>query len=81
MIVDIEHEITLICNDTVVYSRPYRRSPEQNDIITNQIQKWLELEIIRHSNSKYASPVILVRKKDGGWRLCVDYRKLNALTV
>ncbi|KRH92478.1 putative LTR retrotransposon, partial [Pseudoloma neurophilia] len=37
--------------------------------------------IIRHSNSKYASPVILVRKKDGGWRLCVDYRKLNALTV
>ena len=37
--------------------------------------------VIQESNSPYASPVILVKKKDGGWRICVDYRYLNALTV
>ena len=41
----------------------------------------LQKGIIQESHSTYASPVILVRKKDGGWHMCVDYRYLNALTV
>lgn len=37
--------------------------------------------IIRDNNSPFVSPIVMVKKKDGSWRLCVDYRKLNQLTV
>jgi hypothetical protein len=41
----------------------------------------LQDEIIRHSTSPYSSPAILISKKDGSWRLCIDYRELNSQTV
>jgi hypothetical protein len=46
-----------------------------------QIKELLDKGIIQVSNSPYAAPAILVRKKDGSWRLCIDYRRLNAITV
>ena len=46
-----------------------------------QIRKLLAAHFIRHSQSPYAAPAILVKKKDMTWRLCIDYRKLNAHTI
>jgi hypothetical protein len=62
-------------------TRPYRVPHKQKDEMEAQITELLANKVIRTSQSPYASPTILVRKKDGSWRLCVDYRKLNALTI
>lgn len=61
--------------------RPYRHSIVQKDMVDNLVAEMLDQGIIRHSNSPYASPAVLVRKKDGSWRLCVDYRRLNQHTI
>jgi hypothetical protein len=76
-----DHEIPL--QDTTVPSaaRPYRVPHLQENEMEQQIKDLLAKGIIQLSNSPFASPAILVRKKDGSWRLCIDYRKLNALTI
>jgi hypothetical protein len=60
--------------------RPYRYTPQQKNEIEKQIQEMLSNVVIQQSSSPFASPVLLV-KKDGEWRLCVEYRKLNAYSV
>jgi hypothetical protein len=56
-------------------------SHKQKDIMEELVHNLLKNHIIRPSVSPYSSPAILVKKKDGTWRLCIDYRKLNNLTV
>ena len=64
-----------------VYTTPYRRSPKDHETLNEQTANLYNQNIIEHSTSPWCSPVVLVKKKDGGTRFCVDYRKLNAITV
>lgn len=73
----IEHEIKLKDGSTPFHIRPYRYSYEQCKAVQLQVDEFLEAEIIRPSDSPYASPYILVKKPDGTWRFCVDLRRLN----
>jgi len=76
-----EHEILIKEGSRPIKSKPYRVSPKERDIIKNQIAEMLEHNIIRPSKSPWASPVVLVRKKDETFRFCVDYRKVNEVTI
>ena len=67
-------------NATAISKKPYRTSIAEQETIKKEIDKMLEEGIIKHSSSPWASPVVLVRKKDGKVRFCVDYRGLNAVT-
>ena len=61
--------------------RPYRYPSIQKDEIERMVEEMKAVRVIRDSTSSFASPVVLVKKKDGSWRLCIDYRRLNKLTV
>ena len=61
--------------------KPYRYSPQQKDEIERQIKEMLKQGIIKPSHNPFASPVLLVKKKDGTWHFCIDYGHLNAVTV
>jgi hypothetical protein len=76
-----DHAIPIIPNTPPINVKPYRYPHSQKEAMTTIIHDMLQQGIITPSNSPYSSPVLLVRKKYGTWRFCVDYRALNAVTI
>ena len=76
----VKHTIRL--NDPIPFRERYRRiPPHQYDEVKNHLKEMLEIGAIRKSQSPWASAVVLVRKKDGALRFCINLRKLNARTI
>ena len=76
----VQHQVKLTSN-TPVHCKPYRLPYATRQELKKDIREMLDLGIIRESKSPNASPVVIVKKSDGSNRVCVDYRKLNKLTV
>lgn len=76
-----DHRIPLESGANPVNLRPYCYSTLHKDVIDTMVKEMLNKGIIQCSTSPYASPVVLVKKKDGSWRLCVDFRGLNKQTI
>ena len=76
----VEHKVQLTSKEpirTKNYPIPYM----MRDVIDEEITKMLDLGIIEKSESPYSSPVVIVRKRDGTNRFCIDFRKINRITV
>ncbi|XP_045036926.1 uncharacterized protein LOC123477597 [Daphnia magna] len=63
-----------------VHQSPYKSAWKERAIVRKQVDEMLSRTVIERSTSPWASPVVLVKKKDGSWRFCVDYRRLNAIS-
>ncbi|MCO5574510.1 hypothetical protein L7F22_028295 [Adiantum nelumboides] len=78
---DDDHAIELIPGSSPPNKPPYRVSQAQQEEIMRQVNELVEKEMVRPSSSPFCSPVLLVHKKDGTYRMCVDYRALNKITI
>ncbi|XP_026451326.1 uncharacterized protein LOC113351588 [Papaver somniferum] len=79
--IDIDHKIPLKPDSIPTSQRPYRFPYIQKAVVEKLVQEMLDAGIIQDSTSPFAAPILLVKKKDGSWRFCVDYRKLNDMTI
>lgn len=76
-----DHFIRLMPNCTPPASKLYPLSPAQLSELRSQLTELLDRGFIRPSESPFGAPILFVAKRDGGWRMCVDYRGLNKITV
>ncbi|WVZ93940.1 hypothetical protein U9M48_039889 [Paspalum notatum var. saurae] len=77
----IEHQIDLIPSAQLPNRAPYRTNPDETKEIQRQVQELLNKGYIRESLSPCSVLVLLVPKKDGSWRMCVDCRAINNITI
>ncbi|GKD62860.1 hypothetical protein Tco_1304968 [Tanacetum coccineum] len=80
-VLQVEFQIDLIPGATPVARTPYRLAPSEMQELSNQLQELSDRGFIRPSTSPWGAPVLFVKKKDGSFRMCIDYRELIKLTV
>ncbi|GJU34546.1 putative reverse transcriptase domain-containing protein [Tanacetum coccineum] len=77
----VEFQIDLVPGAAPVARAPYRLAPSEMKELLVQLQELLEKGFIHPSSSPWGAPVLFVKKKDGSFRMCIDYRELNKLTI
>ncbi|GJR20990.1 putative reverse transcriptase domain-containing protein [Tanacetum coccineum] len=77
----VEFQIDLIPGAAPVARAPYRLAPSEMQELLDQLHELADRGFIRPSTSPWGAPVLFVKKKDGSFRMCIDYRELNKLTV
>ncbi|KAJ9545199.1 hypothetical protein OSB04_024906 [Centaurea solstitialis] len=77
----VEFHIDLVPGAGPVAKSPYRLAPSEMQELSSQLQEVLDKGFIRPSSSPWGAPVLFVKKKDGSFRLCIDYRELNKITI
>ncbi|GJV57541.1 putative reverse transcriptase domain-containing protein, partial [Tanacetum coccineum] len=78
---EIEFRIELTPGATLVAKSPYCLAPSELEELSGQLKELQNKGFIRPSSSPWEAPVLFVKKKDGSFRMCIDYRELNKLTV
>jgi hypothetical protein len=78
---ELEFTIDLKPGTEPIARTPYRMSTPELQELKMQLKELLDLGLIHPSVSPWGAPVIFIRKKDGSWRLCIDYRQLNKATI
>ncbi|GKB90941.1 putative reverse transcriptase domain-containing protein [Tanacetum coccineum] len=77
----VEFQIDLVLGVALVARAPYQLAPSEMQELSAQLQELTDMGFIRPSSSPWGASVLFVKKKDGSFRMCIDYRKLNKLTV
>jgi len=72
-----EYQITMK-DDKPIKQRYYPKNPKVQGEINSKVDELLQMGYLEHSTSPYSSPIVMVIKKTGKWRLCVDFRQINA---
>ncbi|GKC80254.1 putative reverse transcriptase domain-containing protein [Tanacetum coccineum] len=78
---ELEFRIDLILGAMPVVKSPYHLAPTKMQELSNQLKELQEKGFIRPSSSPWGAPMLFMKKKDGSFRMCIDYRELNKLTI
>ncbi|GKF91285.1 hypothetical protein Tco_0274986 [Tanacetum coccineum] len=77
----VEFQIDLVPSAAPVARDPYRLAPSEIEELSTQLQELSDKGFIRPSSSPWGASVLFVKKKDNSFRMCIDYRELNKLTI